>query len=144
MVSWECKPPPALPEEATSVEQWPVAALVQLPVVRSRLRHRMMQATPPADADTVERLLLALEELASNGLRHGRPPVQVTVAATAQGWLIDVTDTGIDQPPTPAVDRDPCTGGLGLYLVAQICANYGWSAEHDRKHVWAYLRRSRW
>jgi hypothetical protein len=52
-------------------------------------------ASLPADAEDVERPLLAFEELASNGYRHGGAPVEVVVTATGQGRLIVVTDTSV-------------------------------------------------
>jgi anti-sigma regulatory factor (Ser/Thr protein kinase) len=95
---------------------------------------------PPDEIDEgVERLLLAYEELASNGLRHGRSPVQAAVTAAVGGWLIDVSDAAADTAPHPAIDRDPALGGLGLHLVAQLSAAHGWSIEAGRKHVWAYV-----
>jgi signal transduction histidine kinase len=88
----------------------------------------------PGDVDA---LLLVFEELTSNALRHGRSPVWVHVVATARGWLVDVTDSAVDEPPVPAVGRDPADGGLGLYLVARLCRRHGWTVEDGRKHVWA-------
>ena len=84
-------------------------------------------------------MLLAFEELASNGLRHGRPPVHVTVTATRAGWLLEVSDAADDRPPTPAVGRDPVHGGLGLHLVARLCTTHGWIPRNGRKHVWAHV-----
>jgi two-component sensor histidine kinase len=92
-----------------------------------------------ASADAVEAVLLAFEELASNGLRHGRPPVHVTVTAAGAGWLLEVSDAAADRPPTPAVGRDPVHGGLGLHLVARLCTAHGWILQNGRKHVWAHV-----
>ena len=86
--------------------------------------------------------MLAFEELTSNGLRHGGRPVHVSVTADAHGWLIDVTDSSVDRPPTPAVDRDPAHGGLGLHLVARLSTGHGWFVQGGRKHVWACLARA--
>ena len=66
-----------------------------------------------ADADTVEAVLLAFEELASNGVRHGRPTVHVTVTSACPGWLLEVSDDDADRPPAPGVGRDAAHGGLG-------------------------------
>ena len=66
-----------------------------------------------SDADAIEAVLLAFEELASNGLRHGRPPVQVTVTTAGSGWLLEVSDAAGDRPPAPAVGRDPPTAASG-------------------------------
>jgi hypothetical protein len=112
-------------------------------VFRGDLRDDLMHGPLPmvAEPDDVNRLLLAFEELASNGLRHGRAPVCVRVIPTYNGWLIDVTDAAFDCPPTPAVDRDPGQGGLGLYLVARMCAGHGWIVQGGLKHVWACVLR---
>ena len=93
----------------------------------------------PVDEGAVDRLLLAIEELASNGLRHGRGAVHVEVTATATGWLLDVSDAAVDEPPVPAIGRDAAQGGLGLYLVARLSRSHGWTVHGDRKHVWAIV-----
>jgi hypothetical protein len=90
-------------------------------------------------ADDLDRLLLAFEELGSNGLRHGEPPVRVTVTATSTGWVLDVTDDAGDAPPLPAVGRDAADGGLGLYLIARLASDHGWEPVAGRKHVWACI-----
>ena len=120
---------------------WEFRRAADLTSSRTELQALVLGAgVPPGDIDDdVERLLLAYEELASNGFRHGRAPVQAAVTATDDGWLIDVTDAAVDRPPTPAVDRDPAFGGLGLYLISRLCGAYGWSVAAGRKHVWAYV-----
>lgn len=87
----------------------------------------------------LERLLLAYEELSSNGLRHGQAPVHASVTAFADGWLIDVTDNAVERSPTPAMDRDPAFGGLGLHLISELSTAHGWTVEGGRKHVWALI-----
>ena len=94
---------------------------------------------PQADEGAVERLLLAFEELVSNGLRHGTPPVTVEITQFDHFWLLDVGDQAADRPPALAVGRDAALGGLGLHLVAQICGAYGWTVEGERKHVWGRI-----
>ncbi len=117
------------------------SAPAELSTHRARLRAALHRAASPSDAlsETVDRLLLAFEELASNGLRHGEAPVRVTVTASADGWVIDVTDAAVDRPPSPAVGRDPALGGLGLYLVAHLACGHGWDVRGGRKHVWACI-----
>jgi hypothetical protein len=139
---WVRRPPPQLSTTPTG-SRWEgaPATVGELTALRLQLHATLLDGARPATAsdDDIERLLLAFEELVSNGLRHGRPPVRVTVENTGTGWLLDVSDAAADRPPTAAVGRDAAQGGLGLYLIAHLCTAYGWMAEHDRKHVWARI-----
>src|SRR3954451_23947955 len=72
------------------------------PADLTRLRHTLPALVghrPAGDDAALEDLLLAFEELASNGLRHGRPPVRVVVAPLLTGWLIDVSDAAVESLP---------------------------------------------
>lgn len=108
---------------------------------RRDLHAVLLRGSLPADAtaDDRELLLLSFEELVSNGLRHGRPPVQVQVTVNPTGWLLDVSDAAVDIPPAPAVGRDAAAGGMGLHLVGRLAADHGWLVAEDRKHVWARI-----
>jgi anti-sigma regulatory factor (Ser/Thr protein kinase) len=114
---------------------------LHLGILRRELRVAALAGLGPADAtdDDVDGLLLAVEELTSNALRHGRPPARVTVTVTPTGWLVDVSDAAPERPPTPAIGRDPALGGLGLHLVDRLCDGHGWLVDGGRKHVWAHL-----
>jgi len=90
-----------------------------------------------ADGAVVDDLVVAIDELASNGLRHGRAPVRVRAVRTAQGLLLDVSDGDPYHGPEPAVGRDPALGGMGLRMVAHLTVDRGWTIAGDRKHVWA-------
>ena len=65
-------------------------------------------------------MVLALDEMASNALRHGGGRVRAAVGQTEDAYLIEVTDQAVASPPAPAVGRDPSEGGLGLYLIAEM------------------------
>jgi len=137
---WEQARPPSL---HTEIFRCDITSAAELTLSRGRLHRRVLRETLPQESGEgdLDRLLLTFEELTSNGLRHGRPPVRVTVSQGDDGWLIDVTDAATDRTPTPAVGRDPAHGGLGLYLVARLAAAHGWWNEAGRrKHVWALVR----
>lgn len=141
-MSWPQEHPPRLDTEVVSAWDWDLHTPADVTASRRQLRAEALapELSAGVSEDDDERLLLAFEELASNGVRHGRAPVRTTVAARTSGWLIDVTDAATDHSPVPAVDRDPALGGLGLHLIAGLCARHGWAVQAGRKHVWGYVR----
>ena len=141
---WARRKLPELAGRATHVWQWELHSSQDLTRARVAFRRELCSGagpvpTSPGDVDV---LLLAFEELASNGLRHGRPPVHVTISATASSWLLDVSDADPTRSPAPAVDRDPADGGLGLHLVVELSTTRGWAVTPGRKHVWASVPRA--
>jgi two-component sensor histidine kinase len=136
---WPQRPP----EPGTDVTAWwegmPRAA-ADLTRLRRELHAAVLHRSRPfAGGDALDSLLLIFEELGSNGLRHGLPPVHVLVATVPTGWLLDVSDAAADHPPAPAVGRDAAAGGMGLSMVARLAAAHGWTEHGGRKHVWARI-----
>jgi len=129
---WPAARPPAAPDRFV----WDLETLAELPVVRAEVRAHL---AGPQLSDLRDRLVLALDEMASNALRHGGGHVRASVRPLADAWLIEVRDGAPATPPTPAVDRDPSEGGLGLYLIAELAADHGWYVTAEGKHVWAVL-----
>ena len=136
---WGRRPPPAPGPGAAALGRWEPTSPADLTAHRLQLAAALHDhgRSPGIEEGAVERLLLAFEELVSNGLRHGRAPVRATVTVDGSYWLIEVSDAAADRPPTPAVGRDAALGGLGLYLVARICGGHGWAGDGHRKTVWA-------
>jgi anti-sigma regulatory factor (Ser/Thr protein kinase) len=138
---WPSAPPPA----GYGGLLWELTDVKELPRVRAEVR-RHAQATarrPEAtSADLRDQLVLALDEMASNALRHGGGhPITASVRLTEDSYLIEVTDRAPSSPPAPAIDRDPSEGGLGLYLIAELATAHGWYVSADTKIVWALLPR---
>ena len=129
---WRSARPPAAPDRLA----WDLETVAELPLVRAEVREHL---AGPQLSDLRDRLVLALDEMASNALRHGGGHVRATVRPLADAWLIEVRDGSRETPPTPAVDRDPSEGGLGLYLVAELATDHGWYVTAEAKHVWAVL-----
>ena len=136
--AWPARP---LPRVEGPVWCWDVARIEQLAGIRADIRTRLGGAAggPGAHSAAGERLLLAVEELTSNALRHGKAPVRTDITVTDTGWLLVVTDGAGERPPVQAVDRDPALGGLGLQLTALLAGAHGWVTEGRGKHVWAFL-----
>src|SRR6476469_8253009 len=131
--------PSASPPPAAPALTWNLQDVAQLPAVRAELRRHAAAVAP--DADQVDQLVLALDEMASNALRHGGGEVRAAVRLTDEAYLIEVSDQAAAAPPTPAVGRDPSEGGLGLYLIAEMATEHGWYVEGSTKFVWALLPR---
>ncbi len=129
---WPSARPPAAPDRFA----WDLDSVAELPLVRAEVRAHL---TGPRLGDLRDRLVLALDEMASNALRHGGGHVRASVRPLADAWLIEVRDGAPGTPPSPAVDRDPSEGGLGLYLVAELATDHGWYVTAEAKHVWAVL-----
>jgi anti-sigma regulatory factor (Ser/Thr protein kinase) len=130
--------PSASPPPAAPVLTWSLEDVAELPRVRADLRRHAGAVTRP---DLRDQLILALDEMASNALRHGQGGVQATVRETPDAYLIEVSDQAPAHPPSPAVGRDPSEGGLGLYLIAEMASQHGWYVSHGHKYVWALLPR---
>ena len=129
---WPSARPPAAPDRFA----WDLDSVAELPLVRAQVRAHL---AGPRQGDLRDRLVLALDEMASNALRHGGGRVRATVRPLAGAWLVEVRDGAPDSPPTPAVGRDPSEGGLGLYLIAELAIDHGWYVTGEAKHVWAVL-----
>jgi signal transduction histidine kinase len=128
------------PRDVRILGRWNPEQAADVTAARLQLGVALHDGARPSDAAEggVERLLLAFEELVSNAVRHGRPPVEVRVTATSDCWLLEVTDAAGGTPPTPDPGRDAALGGLGLALVARISSAHGWEPLGDgRKIVWA-------
>ena len=138
---WPSGSPPA----ASDGLAWDLHDIAELPRVRAQLRRHLEQHALHAGAHSAElrdHLVLALDEMASNALRHGGGHVAAAVRQTDTSYLIEVSDAAATAPPKPAVGRDPSEGGLGLYLIAELATDHGWYVRNGAKHVWALLPRN--
>jgi anti-sigma regulatory factor (Ser/Thr protein kinase) len=137
--------PSATPPEAHDGLFWELTGVAELPAVRSEVRRHAAATARRHDAeseDLRDQLVLALDEMASNALRHGGGNrVSASVRLTEQAYLVEVIDQAPSSPPVPAVDRDPSEGGLGLYLIAELATAHGWYVSSGAKVVWALLPR---
>jgi two-component sensor histidine kinase len=117
-------------------------SLAELARLRARLRAALTGSSVverPEREHWSERLVLVADELTSNALRHGGAPVAAALSRSGLDWLIAVSDSSMEVPPTPAQGRDPGLGGFGLYLVADLAVRHGWSRTRGAKTVWAVV-----
>lgn len=83
-------------------------------------------ATVDAPRDAVEDYLLAVDEMISNAVRHGGPPVGLRLWIGTDRIVCTITDggSGWDDPFAgygPAHGEDLSRGGMGLWLARQLC-----------------------
>ena len=139
MALWQSAPSPFGFREMWCQE---LHSLSQLAKLRARLRTSLTGSPTVAEPEREhwsERLVLIADELTSNALRHGGAPVATALSRTGNQWLLAVSDSSTEVPPTPAQGRDPGLGGFGLYLVADLAARHGWYLGQGTKTVWAVV-----
>jgi anti-sigma regulatory factor (Ser/Thr protein kinase) len=92
------------------------------------------------DRDMTETALLLVSELATNAIRHGSPPVRLSLRLDRDRLRVEVTDSSPALPELihPGPDQ---IGGRGLQIVQLLAARWGASSSSRRlgKTVWFEL-----
>ncbi len=96
---------------------------------------RIVASCPPEFVDSA---ILLTDELVTNAIRHGRPPIVLTVRFDADGLMIEVVDFGPGQPVARHVDAD-AERGRGLNIVEQLADDWGVLQLGEGKRVWCRL-----
>jgi anti-sigma regulatory factor (Ser/Thr protein kinase) len=93
-----------------------------------RLRHAVAAelAASTAPRDTADDFLLAIDEMTSNAVRHGRAPISLRLWMSDERIVCTIGDQGPgwDDPFAgygPAHGDDLSRGGMGLWLARQLC-----------------------
>jgi anti-sigma regulatory factor (Ser/Thr protein kinase) len=76
------------------------------------------------DRELTETALLLVSEVTTNAIRHGAPPVRLSLRLTREKLRVEVTD---GSPALPLLgDPGPdAVGGRGLQIVQQLAAKWG-------------------
>lgn len=131
-------PSSAPPRAFTSVGRWIVGSPSELARVRHAVQDALTALGPSAvPVQAADRVVLVTSELATNALRHGRPPAVVELGVDGTALLLDVADHDPGRPPVVAGERAVGAGGFGLMIARRLAEDVGWYAAHDTKHVWA-------
>ncbi|HZD02497.1 MAG TPA: ATP-binding protein [Actinomycetes bacterium] len=111
-----------------------------------RVRHAVGRALRGLPRDTVDDVLLVLDEAVSNAIRHGSrggEPVEVTVRVDDDWIDIRVRDCG----PTSRLPRVPAaaphtlaTGGRGLWLIKELVDEVRLRRAGEGTLLWARRR----
>lgn len=140
--------PPRFIRDSTTVPEAPAWApsltchtAADLPAARRFVQAQVRLAgLPDATADDV---VLAVSELLSNALTHGRPPARLSIytedVAGADPVLACHVHDGGHLPVDPlagyAPPMDLGTDGRGLWMARQLCDSVQVSADHTGTHV---------
>lgn len=121
----------------------PLEVFVPDPAHLALLRRVVAEAASEWSVADVDTLVLVVQELASNGLDHGRGPVGVEAHPIADGRVaVEVRDTGAGRPRTGPV-ADDAERGRGLRLVDALAERWGVRPLPQGKAVWAVLDATR-
>ena len=101
------------------------------------LRHALAGelAGTGGDADLLEDFRLAVDEMVSNAVRHGRPPVGLRLWTAPDRIVCTISDGGPGWDDAfagygPAHGEDLSRGGMGLWLARQLCDHVDISGGH--------------
>ncbi len=96
-------------------------------------------AHAPTTARSLDDLILATSELATNVERHARGWVTVDLVDVGGRVLVAVTDPAVDRFPQPRAVESDQISGRGLMVVAAVSSAWGVVARPGSKTVWAVL-----
>lgn len=131
------------PDAADDIQHWVLDNFAELRRLRAGLFEALNGEPMPPDGkldDVPEQVAIVATELATNAIRHGRPPTRVSLRRTEHTFVLDVADEDPGTVPELAGPRKPGKGGLGLHIVGELAEAVGWYSDGTSKHVWAEFR----
>jgi len=90
------------------------------------------------DVHTLVDVLLVTTELVDNAYRHTSCPLELSLACTDFGVMIEVSD-GDKRHPAEMADADRAWGSRGIQVVTGLATSWGVRVEGTGKTVWALL-----
>ena len=105
-------------------------------VARAVIRDVLRTAAP----EQAESAAVCGSELVANAVRHGSPPIHLSVQFRADKVLVVVQD-GNRTPPLPRVAGSTDQGGRGTMIVERLADRWGVEFLPDGKQVWCRFDR---
>ena len=106
------------------------------PKARAALRRLVAGTSLAARLDDAQ---LALSELVTNAVLHGREPLVVVLRLAADGLRVEVRDGSPVSPSFSLLDPTAVTG-RGLLLISALCDRWGVEPRTGGKSVWFELQ----
>jgi anti-sigma regulatory factor (Ser/Thr protein kinase) len=104
-----------------------------------RISRELVRSTLDSmDTDLVEVAAILTDEMVTNAVKHGRPPISLAIEGDNEGIVISVADGGPGFPVARAVDRT-AENGRGLVIIDVLSDEWGVVPLYQGKQVWCRL-----
>jgi len=111
--------------------------------VAGRARREVARLDTDLEPPLLDNVRLLVSELVSNSVRHaGAATVELTVAVRPEAVHVEVLNPGKPFTPKPREARRERDPGWGLFLVDQLCEDWGVLEEGGCQRVWFDLARA--
>ncbi|WP_211254596.1 recombinase family protein [Cellulomonas cellasea] len=131
------------PSRFSPVRRWVLDSVTELHGLREGLRQEINTRARAREDRLLDgiahSLVLVASELATNAIRHGRPPTIVELLQHDTLFLLTVADHDLSNQPRIAGDRPPGEGGFGLQIARRLSVDVGWYRTNTVKVVWAEI-----
>jgi anti-sigma regulatory factor (Ser/Thr protein kinase) len=105
-----------------------------LPVVRRRTASWARRAGMPADV--ADDFVIAVNEIATNAVRHGSPEATLRLWADGRACLAEIRDQGHWPAASGSVPERPAEyGGMGLEVARMVCDDLRIETTRSGTHV---------
>jgi anti-sigma regulatory factor (Ser/Thr protein kinase) len=91
------------------------------------------------EPERAERAAVCGSELVANAVRHGMPPIVLTVVRGPEDIVIAVAD-GSREPPRPRTARDDEATGRGTLIIDRLADRWGVDFLPGGKQVWCRIK----
>jgi anti-sigma regulatory factor (Ser/Thr protein kinase) len=115
-----------------------VVGMASLPSSVRAAREVIRRVLDSLDPERAERAAVCGSELVANAVRHGAPPIVLSVVRGSEDIVIAVAD-GSREPPRPrtALDDDPT--GRGTLIIDRLADRWGVDFLPGGKQVWCRI-----
>jgi anti-sigma regulatory factor (Ser/Thr protein kinase) len=83
-----------------------------------------------------ETALILTSEVATNAVKHGKEPIELSISLEQEGLRVSVFDRGPGFDPAEVPAGNPDAGGWGLQLVDSLSSEWGVDRRDDGTEVW--------
>lgn len=118
---------------------WPLPDDLTAPAAARALVRAFLEQTPGATHSIGDEAELVVSELVTNAVRHGRPPVALTLEHNDGTIRIAVSNADTGALPVVRNTDDLASGGRGLAMVDAVSSRLAWAVENARLVVRADL-----